>query len=56
VSVSTEQDPALRVQVQTILRRFNTEISGVTGPDAEPLDVRALDQNGQLAGGLVAQT
>jgi ribosomal protein S18 acetylase RimI-like enzyme len=55
VSLVSGEDPALRSEIQTVLRGFNAE-AGVVGPNAEPLNVRATGVSGQFAGGLVAQT
>lgn len=55
ITVTHDADPALRSQVQAVLRTYNAPF-GVTTPDATPLVARATGPDGELVGGCVAET
>ncbi len=55
-TLSTIADPEYRNHIQGILRAHNTRMSTLRGPDAEPLNIRITNPQGQLVGGIVAST
>jgi GNAT superfamily N-acetyltransferase len=46
-------DAAYRQYLQALLRAHNHSVSTVHGPDAQPLAIQVMDEQGTLVGGLI---
>jgi hypothetical protein len=46
-------DSGYRQYLQALLRAHNQHVSTVDGPDAQPLLIRVIDEQGALVGGLI---
>jgi GNAT superfamily N-acetyltransferase len=55
-AISHTADSGYRQYLQALLRAHNHTVSTVDGPDAQPLTIRVMDEQGVLLGGLVGLT
>ncbi|MBT5876343.1 MAG: hypothetical protein HOH43_23170 [Candidatus Latescibacteria bacterium] len=54
MSISNTPDPDFRQHLQGILRDYNQSVSTMPDPNAQTLNIRLIDNQGTLMGGVIA--